>query len=306
MNSYVWIIIPVHNRLEMTKSCLESLTKQNFREFTVIVIDDGSTDGTEEMIKLEFPHVILLKGDGNYFWTKATNLGVKEALTKAGQDDFILTLNNDLTVKPDYLDQLVKCASKSPKALIGSISLDSNNNERVVGGGVRIHWLTAGFKRLNRGKNYNELLRNGDVIKEVDVLSGRGTLIPVSVFKEIGVYNAEKLPHYAADLEFSIRALKKGYQLLMSYQAAVITHIDETGLNNAVSALRWKDYLKSFASIRSANNLYYRWNFARLCCPGIKGYAFMISDMMRVIFGSLRNQIVQKLSGKVRIKGSEK
>jgi len=301
MNNCIWIIIPVYNRKKMTRTCLESLTKQEFRNFQIIVIDDGSSDGTQEMIEGQFPRVHLIKGDGNLFWAKATNLGVNEALKKANQDDYILTLNNDLTVKPDYLNQLMNLASKSPKSLIGSISLDSDDNERILDGGVRIHWLTAKFEHLKADKKYKELMGEDEMTQTVDALPGRGTLIPVNVFKEIGLYNAEQLPQYAADYEFSIRSKRRGYQLLINYQAIVVSHIKETGLNNAACFLRWRDYLKSFVSIRSANNLHYRWNFSRLCFPGIKGYSFFIMDTARVILGTLRNQILQKLKGEVRI-----
>ena len=70
----------MHNRKEYTHQCLLSIYKQTNKNFIVIVIDDGSTDGTGEMITNEFPEVILLKGDGNLWWTKAINLGIKHAL----------------------------------------------------------------------------------------------------------------------------------------------------------------------------------------------------------------------------------
>lgn len=71
----IYIIIPVHNRKHFTRECLLSLRKQTFQNFKVIVVNDGSSDGTGEMIEKEFSDVILLKGDGNLWWTGATNLG---------------------------------------------------------------------------------------------------------------------------------------------------------------------------------------------------------------------------------------
>ena len=65
----LFIVIPVHNRKHFTRDCLLSLRKQTFQNFTIIVIDDGSSDGTGEMIQKEFPEVVLLHGDGNLWWT---------------------------------------------------------------------------------------------------------------------------------------------------------------------------------------------------------------------------------------------
>jgi GT2 family glycosyltransferase len=68
----IYIVIPVFNRKHYTKDCLLSLSAQTYSVFKTIVVDDGSTDGTADMLKEEFPEVIVLKGTGNLFWTAAT------------------------------------------------------------------------------------------------------------------------------------------------------------------------------------------------------------------------------------------
>ena len=76
----VYIIIPVHNRKEITLKCLDTL-KQNgdLDKYYVIVIDDGSTDGTSEAIQSLYPDVIILTGDGNLWWTGAIKKGMEYA-----------------------------------------------------------------------------------------------------------------------------------------------------------------------------------------------------------------------------------
>ena len=81
--SFIYIIIPVHNRMEFTRQCLNSLTQQTYRKFKIIVVDDGSSDETRVMIQKEFSEVDLLHGDGNLWWTGATNFGVKHVLKNA-------------------------------------------------------------------------------------------------------------------------------------------------------------------------------------------------------------------------------
>ncbi len=287
----IFIVIPVHNRKELTRNCLISLFRQKYGHFQVIVVDDGSTDGTSEMIQKEFPEVVLLKGDGKLYWTRATNLGVEKALQDAEEKDHILTLNNDIVVKPVYLNKLIDSAKKFSKSLIGSIAVNAKDGRTVVDGGVRINWLTAKFGNLGSGRRYCELINNSSPIQSVDVLPGRGTLIPVKVFREIGLYNARKLPHYGADYEFSIRAKRRGYPLLINYQAVIVSKIDATGLNNATRVLSLGNLAKSYFSIRSPYNLYYRWNFSKLCCPWYRLLLFYAVDTIRVMLGSLRNQI---------------
>lgn len=286
----LFIVIPVHNRKHLTRDCLLSLRKQTFQNFTTIVIDDGSSDGTSEMIQKEFPEVVLLRGNGNLWWTGAINIGVEYALEHALDDDYILTMNDDTIIRSNYLETLLKCASKHPRSLIGSISVSDSDESRVVDAGVHINWLTAKFTNIAKGKKCEDLSKLGSMIHNVDVIPGRGTLIPAEVFRDIGLYDAASFPHYAADYEFSRRAKMNGYSLLINYKSIVISRITATGLNNRVNRLTWPDLFKSFFSVRSANNLKCRWNFARLFCPGSRLLIFYICDMGRVIIGSLLYQ----------------
>ncbi len=76
-------MIPVHNRKKLTRECLASLQNQDTKHFTVIVVDDGSTDGTSEMIRAEFPDTILLQGDGGLWWVGSINKGIRYALIRS-------------------------------------------------------------------------------------------------------------------------------------------------------------------------------------------------------------------------------
>lgn len=289
----VWVIIPVHNRRLLTCSCLESLYRQNISTFKVIIVDDGSDDGTKEMLVEKFPDTIVLKGSGRDFWTKSCNQGVQFVLTQAKQEDYILTLNNDLTVEPAYIQILLESAIQYPDAIIGSLNVRQEDKETVISAGVKINWLTAKFQNLLPGTKRKHFPSNEKII-EVDALPGRGTLIPVAIFKKIGIYNEEKLPHYAADFEFSIRAKRSGHRLFVNRDAVVFSKIEETGLNNALRKISWGEYWSSFSSIKSPANLKYRWNFAQLCCPPHLFLSYYFLDLIRTVFGSLRNQIFGK------------
>ena len=286
----IFIVIPVHNRRHFTQDCLLSLQKQSFQNFTTVVIDDGSSDGTSEMIQKEFPEVVLLSGDGNLWWTGATNLGIEYVLEQADEDGYILTLNNDTVVRSDYIQTLLNSAAKYPRSLIGSISVSNEDHSTIVDGGVRVNWLTAKYTNLAEGRQSKDILHAGSLLQKVDVLPGRGTLIPIEVFQKLGLYDFKHFPHYGADYEFSRRANIYGYKLLIDYKAVVIGDVKMTGLNNRVNKLGWNDLIRSFFSIRSANNLKKRWRFARLCCAGWRFPIFYVCDMGRVIIGSLLNQ----------------
>jgi GT2 family glycosyltransferase len=71
----IYIIIPVHNRKQITIACLENLNAcDDLQKYHVIVVDDGSTDGTAEAIRSQYPIVEILTGDGNLWWTGAIDV----------------------------------------------------------------------------------------------------------------------------------------------------------------------------------------------------------------------------------------
>lgn len=287
MNPKVYIIIPVHNRKRLTKICLSSLQKQTYKNFTPVVIDDNSTDGTSLMVKEEFGNFVkLIKGDGNLWWSGATNLGVKHILPKAKDDDLILTLNNDLIVKENYLEMLVECGKKYPYSLIGSLALYKNTSNKVCFGGNKWNKITA--KSRNNFKD-GEII-NFKVIPEVidtDILPGRGTLIPIKVFKEIGFFDNSNFPQYAADYDFSLRAKEKGYKLLISTKSLVFSEVQETGINFKYDKPGFFNFIKSLYFIKSANNLKVRFRFAKRHARF--WFIYIIFDTSRLIGSFVRS-----------------
>lgn len=279
----IYIVIPVFNRKVFTRACLISLQKQTMQEFRVIVIDHGSKDGTDAMIQTEFPELLLLKGDESMWWAAATNLGIKKILEISISDtDLVLTLNNDLEVNPDYLLELLKVYEKKQPCLVGSTSVDINNNDKISFIGGTWNKFTAKYKSHKATSlPYGIVAGMFDSLPS-DLLPGRGTLLPIKAFKQIGLYDELNFPHYAADEDFSLMAKNKGYKLLVSTKAVVKSHINETG-TNVKKTITFYSFIQSLNSIRSANNLKHRYQWAKKHAkfPNI----YFVIDIGRV-FGS--------------------
>jgi GT2 family glycosyltransferase len=90
----IYVVVPVYNRKPLVERFLQCMSEQTFRNFTVIIVDDGSTDGTAAMIEEKFPDVQILHGDENLWWTGATNIGVRHAMLEAVADDAVLIIND--------------------------------------------------------------------------------------------------------------------------------------------------------------------------------------------------------------------
>lgn len=281
----VYVVIPVHNRKNFTRSCLHCLRQQTVRDITVIVIDDGSTDGTGEMIWQDFPEVILLTGDGNLWWAEATNVGVRYAMQQGleDQENFVLTLNDDTEVKPNYVATLLATYQQHKPCLVGSACVDISQPDRLeyAGAKVNLYWSGEDYLASHYAHEYHRLSSATSVV-ESDSLPGRGVLIPFSVFEEIGLYDAQRFKQYMADVEFTVRAKKAGYRLVVSVASVVYGYISATGLQLKPD-LSFRKFWAGLSSTRSPINLILRYRFAMQHAP-TKGLYFVL-DVGRIFAG---------------------
>tara|TARA_B100000212_G_scaffold336060_1_gene308876 strand:+ start:400 stop:1245 length:846 start_codon:yes stop_codon:yes gene_type:complete len=217
----IYTIIPVFNRIEYTKKIINCLRKQTIKnKLKIIVVDDGSTDGTDDWLK-EQNDIKTLKGNGRLLWAGAINLAIKYLSKKSKQNDWLLLINNDVEIKNDYVEILYEIAQKNYPAAVGSVI--KNKNEELISIGAKIFPKTFQVKDIYNNKfNFQKLF----FLKDVDVLSGRGVLYPLKSIFEVKGLRPKIIPHYFADYDLSIRVSKKGYSLIISMKAAVYTNED--------------------------------------------------------------------------------
>ena len=79
----IYALMTIYNRKKLTLDCLRCVSNQNYTNFEIVVVDDGSIDGSVEAIKENFPKVTVIKTTGNLWWTASMNKGVKYILSKA-------------------------------------------------------------------------------------------------------------------------------------------------------------------------------------------------------------------------------
>lgn len=244
----ICIVVPVHNRKEFTRDCLLSLQSQTSTPDFIIIVDDGSTDGTAEMLKAEFPRVIVISGDGNLFWTASINLGIRHALQLGAS--YVLTLNNDTIAPPDFVENMLAGAKQKPNALIGALDIDSSTLKPYYGGEI-VNWmLSKSTYLLNKLKSDEQ---NG--LHEVSLYPARGLLIPRGVFESIGLFEEKKLPHYMADYDFTHKARRHGFPIYCSYEAKLYTYPEEGGDHKIREKKTLRNYFNHLFSLKGGGNL---------------------------------------------------
>jgi len=272
----VCIVIPVHNRKKFTEACLISLQNQTGKVDFIIVVDDGSTDGTDQMIRDKFSEVIVLEGDGNLFWTAAINMGIKFALSLGA--DYILTLNNDTVASTDFMEKMMMHAR--PDILLGALDIDSDTGKPYYGGEL-FNW------RTGRSQFLLNTLKQEDQhgLHEVSLFPGRGLLIPAMVFETIGLFEAKQLPHYMADYDFTQLARKSGFRVFCNYDARLFTYPNEGGDHKIRSKKSLRRYFNHLFSIRGGGNLRNFTVYVFRNCPPKDIAAALLSGYARRIAG---------------------
>lgn len=277
-NKMIYIVTPVFNRKAFTKDYLEALSRQSVKDFKVIIVDDGSTDGTAEMIEQDFPEVILLKEEGDLWWAEATNVGVRYAMEQGA--DYVMTLNDDTLPEPDYMEKMIYWSEKEPEALLGALALDHDTQKVIYGGEKRV-WKT--------GKAILLLdtipLEKQHGLHEVDFFPGRGLLIPVDVFKKIGLYDSKNFPQTIADLDFTYRAANSGFKIYCNYDARIQTFPDESDTVRLRDKKNLRNYYEHLFGIRGGGNLRWFTICAYKNCPRRYFPQFVLIGVTRRIFG---------------------
>jgi GT2 family glycosyltransferase len=272
------IVIPVYNRKNFTRDCLASLKNQTRQAEEIIVIDDGSTDGTAEMLQQDFPEVTVLSGTGTLFWTAAINLGIEYALGNGS--DFVLTLNNDTIASPDFVEKMMVATILKPDSLLGALDIDSKTGKPYYGGEI-FNWKGSSSEFLLDMLEENE--QHG--LHEVSLFPARGLLIPRVVFDVVGLFDEKRLPHYMADYDFTLRARRHGFNVYCNYEAKLYTYPEEGGDHKIRKEKTLKNYFRHLFDIKGGGNLTNYTVYTLRNCPRKDIFFALITGFARRIGG---------------------
>ncbi|MEL3970778.1 glycosyltransferase family 2 protein [Rossellomorea oryzaecorticis] len=283
----ILVVVPVYNRIDDTLNFLGMMRKQTYKNFNVIICDDNSIDGTYEKIEKNFPEVSLEKGNGDLWWTGGTNKALKTGINKFKDYDFILTINNDVKIKEDFLEKMVDASEIHPNALICATSITEGIDPKILFGGVRkINWYTAKYLNwFNKKESYKE--KYNERFRESAYLIGRGMLVPRMAFEEVGYFNS-KLPQYLADTDYSLKAKKKNYNLLVDMHNPVFTTLneDEDGYKESL--------VSKFKNKRSPYHWKSRFTFANENCPNNAKVSYILFDVLRLAYSHFKNSSLKR------------
>jgi GT2 family glycosyltransferase len=256
------VLLTCHNRKDKTLSCLNSLYKayernDSYLELVVYLTDDGSTDGTKEIVRELYPEVNTLLGNGNLYWAGGMRNSWNEAL-KSDFDGYLL-LNDDTNVFEDLFIELKLAIEYSFNVfakngiIIGSTQ-DRSSGERTYGGGVYLNKFTGTFKKLIPNGTYQNCeLGNANIM-----------YVHKDVVKQIGILSKNYI-HGVADYDYTFRAIKKKIPVLVmpkyiGFCSLNLVNKNDEFLRKKTLKDRFK-YLNSPTGLALSDTLYFQKKF---------------------------------------------
>jgi GT2 family glycosyltransferase len=214
MTPHVTIVILNWNGRHLLPACLSALDAQTFRDFEVIVVDNGSQDGSPEWLTAQHPAVCLIQNSTNLGFATANNQGIRTS-----RAPLVMLLNNDAYLAPDCLQVLVEAAERVAWAgMFACKILQHDTPERLDSAGIEVD--RAGMA-WNRG--WGDLAANHTQVREVFGPSAAAALYRRTMLDQIGLLDDDFFIYYE-DVDLAWRAQWAGWRCLCVPEA-VVEHV---------------------------------------------------------------------------------
>ncbi len=212
-----WVIVLNWNNWRSTNRCLASLKDLDYENFKILVLDNGSTDGSVEHVREQFPAIEVMELRCNFGFAKGNNAGIRAALSCGAE--YVWLLNNDTTVDPMALSAMVELAEANSKiGAVGSAVYYMLEPARLQawGGGYVNFW-------LGQPRHYSEPVAD----YEIEFLTGASLLLRRPALESVGLLD-ERFFLYWEDADICFRLRRAGWRLAVAGSSKVWHEVSAT------------------------------------------------------------------------------
>ena len=270
----VSVLVVAWNVRELLRNCLRSVYEQtNGIEFEVIYVDNGSADGSVEMVRQEFPQTRIIANKDNKGFIKANNQAIEVATGR-----YVLLLNSDTIVLDNAIAKTVQFADQHPEA--AAIGCRVLNPDRTLQEScfrfystlnmlLDVSWLSRAFPR---NKLFGRKIYGGwnyDTVREVDVIVGCFSLVRRAAIEQVGVMD-ERFFVYGDDIDWCYRFVKAGWKVLFTPAGQIIHYGGQTTKREA-----GRFSLQLHGAVLINVKTHYNWFTFTMCRLLTASYLFM-------------------------------
>ncbi len=207
-NPVVAAIVLNWNNWPMTVECLESLRRLTYPRCRVLIVDNGSTDDSERILREKFPEFELIQTGANLGYAGGNNVGLRRALELGA--DHICLLNNDVVVEPDFLDPLVAAMEADAQlGIVGGLQCHYDDRRIIQTSGVYFSFLTGRVRNANGGERDRGQCGQP---RDVDFICGAALVARASMARAVGLLD-EAFFLVGEDTDWCLRAQRAGWRV---------------------------------------------------------------------------------------------
>ncbi len=263
------VIIPNWNGQDLLKDCLNSLKTQTFKDFEIILVDNGSTDDSVNYAEKTFPDIKIIRLKKNYGFDRAINEGVK--YSTAG---YVVFLNNDTAADKNFLSELIKCAEAHPEVIsVNSRLLNFYDRKIIDGVGILINEVgqarSIGWQEKDNGQYEKETYIFG--------ATGGGSLFKRKEFIKVGMFD-ERYFMYSEEVDFAFRAQFLGYKAIYCPKAIIYHKHKATSKKLPASLEYWqfRNMTQTIIKDFPVGILLKNWRFLKIILVHLNTYIYQI------------------------------
>jgi GT2 family glycosyltransferase len=264
----VYILLPVYNRKHITLKLVECLLKQTYTHYFLVLIDDGSTDGTSEAVLQRMPQAIVIRGEGKWWWAGSLQQGYHWVKKNGQENGLVIIVNDDSWFDPDFIETGVRLMTQTTRTFILSTGV---NGQTGVITDIGVHY--------DFSKNEPRMT---DKAAEINCLSTRGLFMHVKDFISTGGFYPRLLPHYLSDYEFTMRAHRKGIRLTCAKELKLYYNPETTGF----LSVEERTFILFF-SRKNMENPFYFSNFYFLAYP----FPYNLKYSMQALYKAVKDGV---------------
>ncbi len=279
MKPSVAIIILNWNGLEVTLECIDSIMKINYKNCSIVLVDNGSDSFPDNNFFKKYKKLQVVRLKSNLGFAEANNIGIDYA-QKSVLPDYFLFLNNDTVVSPNFLSELIcEAESNSKIGIVGPKIYYWTDKTKIWFDGGKIDFVHGPFLHMHQLETDT---RENSKITRVDYINGCCMLVKKQVIEKIGKWDKDYFA-YVEDIDFNIRSSNKGYESWIVPSSKIWHKVSYS--SGGDSSLK-KEYLKS-------RNLVYFWRKNRASIKDLT-FSSLIKLKIRDIWVSLVNLDIRR------------
>jgi GT2 family glycosyltransferase len=277
------IVIPTYNGYEHLKTCFDSLQKQTYKDFLIVLVDNNSSDSSVEFTKINYPDISIIREIKNTGFAKAVNDGIKFSLENENVS-FILLLNNDIECNANFLNEMLAGFISEEVGSVACKMLNYYDREKIDAAGDFIKRIGSPYARGHSEYDSGQF----DTPEFVFGACGGAAMYKKEVFERQGFFDEDFFAYYE-DVDFDLRLQLAGYKCY--YNPRAICFHKRGGTSGYTSGWQTKQCEKNLVLLRVKNyplSLYFKLSPLFFIGRAKRYYGFLREGSYKLFFNALK------------------